>query len=364
MSIIHATAYCGTAVSAFVIYDWLLCLGQEVKFIWGGRSRFTVASVVYAFSRYAIIIQNLMAIVTSFPMSDIVLRGTHHRLRRGRRWWDTVNAFPAFSALRAYALSNRNQWVTTIIFLLALPPVAMYIVSLLSVAPFYGFPLNCSASSSLSPTLAVGIIIDGSTITNLIIFRIAVVLRMSQFMQELLVVGLTWWYSYQSYRISKGISLGKTVSSLLLYNAHHQNHRFLAPLYLFDVISNTASVCHLNIADFHHNFIPLFSSITSIIVCRFMLSLRQFDASIAYATRSGIGSDSPVREHTAGSIVLQFAAQPADSLPPFLSSFAHPIHVDSDLSETDSDLEIIDDGRGPASSNVQGLQRSQADRTT
>ena len=53
-----------------------------------------------------------------------------------------------------------------------------------------------------------------------------VVMRMSQFLQEFLVVGLTWWYSYQSYRISKGVSLGKTVSSLLLYNGK-QSHKSL-----------------------------------------------------------------------------------------------------------------------------------------
>ena len=37
-------------------------------------------------------------------------------------------------------------------------------------------------------------------------------------MGELLVIGITWWYTYQSYRIRKGIDLGRTVSSLLVYN--------------------------------------------------------------------------------------------------------------------------------------------------
>ncbi len=44
------------------------------------------------------------------------------------------------------------------------------------------------------------------------------VTRGSQLAAELLVVGITWWYTYQSYRIRKGINLGKTISSLLLYN--------------------------------------------------------------------------------------------------------------------------------------------------
>ena len=37
-------------------------------------------------------------------------------------------------------------------------------------------------------------------------------------MAELLAIGITWWYTYQSYRIRRGVDLGKTVSSLLLYN--------------------------------------------------------------------------------------------------------------------------------------------------
>ena len=36
-------------------------------------------------------------------------------------------------------------------------------------------------------------------------------------MAELLVVGVTWWYTYQSYRIQKSLKIGSTLGSLLLY---------------------------------------------------------------------------------------------------------------------------------------------------
>ena len=79
----------------------------------------------------------------------------------------------AFSALRAYALSNRNVWLAVMIVILALPPSALFIVSVLNVAgcrysnePYLGkiqciykspsnlpSPLNCTSSTSLmSPT--------------------------------------------------------------------------------------------------------------------------------------------------------------------------------------------------------------------
>ncbi|PIL30105.1 hypothetical protein GSI_07753 [Ganoderma sinense ZZ0214-1] len=176
-------------------------------------------------------------------------------------------------------------------------------------------------SSNLSP---------GFTPGNNICF---VIIRTSQFIQELLVVGLTWWYSYQSYRISKGISLGKTVSSLLLYNGSIY-FLFLAALYIFDVFSQTASVSDTVVVV--NNFATMFfDPITSIILCRFMLSLNELHASISSMTRSGI--DSRQVRQLATSAVLQFAAQPTDSLPSFLASFSYPVHIESVMHDTESD---------------------------
>lgn len=58
------------------------------------------------------------------------------------------------------------------------------------------------------------------------------VTRASQFLAELLVVGITWWYTYQSYRIRQGVELGKTVSSLLLYNGESR-HVFVLPAEIY-----------------------------------------------------------------------------------------------------------------------------------
>ena len=81
-------------------------------------------------------------------------------------------------------------------------------------------------------------------------------------------------------------------------------------------------------------------SLASILVCRFMLSLRQFDASVVSATESGAGSQAP--DHMA-STVLQFGAEPSDTLPSFIASFAHPVHVDKEISEDDSDPSSLGD---------------------
>ncbi|KAI1783113.1 hypothetical protein LXA43DRAFT_1067939 [Ganoderma leucocontextum] len=311
--------------------------------------------------RYALLIQNLLAIATIYPMSDLysfcqvalsaISTITGFLICKADGWTQDAIGIPvtivfsAFSALRAYALSNRNMWLTAIIILLALPPTAMFIARTVN-DEFHNLPspFNCTGSSSLSP--AFSIIYTSVT-------------RGSQFAAELLVVGITWWYTCQSYRIRKGIKLGKTISSLLVYNGlhlfpvrlmphdamisggHSKLHRFLATWYIFDIVLSTASISPevLHADSFVQQF---YDPITSILTCRFMLSLRQFDSSsTAFPTLSVPGSQ--VREHTASADVLQFAAQPSDTLPSFIASFAHPVHVDSALSETDP-AEIFDDG--------------------
>ena len=62
-----------------------------------------------------------------------------------------------------------------------------------------------------------------------------------------------------------------------------------------------------------------------------MLSLRQFDNTVASLASSGLGSQ--LQEHME-STMLQFGAQHSNGLPALIAPFAHPVHVDVLLSET------------------------------
>ena len=105
-------------------------------------------------------------------------------------------------------------------------------------------PLNCASSQSLPPMFSVRWVItrnlrwghanaetvfsSGVLDNEFSYFGVAhrinwsclapIIPRVSQLMAELLVIGITWWYTYQSYRIRGGITFGKTISSLLFYN--------------------------------------------------------------------------------------------------------------------------------------------------
>ena len=75
-------------------------------------------------------------------------------------------------------------------------------------------------------------------------------------------------------------------------------------------------------------------SITSILVCHFILSLRRFDTSAAAPTYNEAGLQS--RGDTHSQSMLQFAAQPSDTLPSFIASFAQPVHTEPLWSDSDS----------------------------
>ena len=70
----HSTFQCSLAVVlALIVYEWLLCIHQEVTFIWNWHSRgVTLSWLVYALSRYAMLIELLLMVASTFPLSDLV----------------------------------------------------------------------------------------------------------------------------------------------------------------------------------------------------------------------------------------------------------------------------------------------------
>ncbi|KAM5545119.1 hypothetical protein V8D89_001230 [Ganoderma adspersum] len=298
---VYRTIYCVYAACVILIYDWILCLDDEVRFVWKSDSGVTGTSLVYLLSRYMLLIQTFLAVVTAYPMSDLL----SNIGMDADRHWDT------FSALRAYALSNRSMILAVLIVLLALPPTVIRIrVEYTVPNALYQDAAPCS---------------------------VTLVTRASQLAAELLVIIITWWYTYQSYRLRKhGIKGAKTISSLLVYNGTIY-FLFLATLYVLDIIFNTATVPD-KVLDADSLLDLFYDPITSILVCHFILSLRRFDTSAAATTYNEARLQS--REHTHSRSVLQFAAQPSDTLPSFIASFAQPVHTESLWSETDSETTV------------------------
>ena len=59
---------------AFVVYDWLTTLDEEIRCFWDFRKgkRQTVATLLYGLSRYTIIAGMVLGVRSGYPLSDMV----------------------------------------------------------------------------------------------------------------------------------------------------------------------------------------------------------------------------------------------------------------------------------------------------
>ena len=64
-----------TYIVALLVFDWVLSSGSEFNLIWMKPQ--TSASVLYAFSRYCILLEWCLGIITISPVSDLVRALSH-----------------------------------------------------------------------------------------------------------------------------------------------------------------------------------------------------------------------------------------------------------------------------------------------
>ncbi|KAI0640907.1 hypothetical protein C8Q79DRAFT_421615 [Trametes meyenii] len=134
------TTCIGCAVSALLVYDWLLTFDREVRLIW--RQPRTGASLLYFCTRYMIIVENMVDNITIYPVSDVVCTAT--------MWTAEVLACLGligpglFSALRVHALMGESRLLSVLVLVLGLIPffvnvIPAYKLKAINLSP----PLGC-----------------------------------------------------------------------------------------------------------------------------------------------------------------------------------------------------------------------------
>ncbi|KAI0640675.1 hypothetical protein C8Q79DRAFT_1014901 [Trametes meyenii] len=108
------------SVKALLLFDYLITLGEEVRLFW--KRKATAATVLYVIVRYWTLavyaLLNLIAVLLSIP--DTRLGDTSTILTPASRVYSA-----AFSALRVFALSQKNWVLSSTVFILSLGPVAV-----------------------------------------------------------------------------------------------------------------------------------------------------------------------------------------------------------------------------------------------
>ncbi|KAH9888009.1 hypothetical protein C8Q73DRAFT_794442 [Cubamyces lactineus] len=231
---------CEVAGVALLAYDYLLTFSGEIQFVWSRK--FSGATVVFVLNRYVTLFSKIVLPISTF-------------------WWPNQTdqrsvvhtvAFvvAAFSALRVYAVWNKDWRIFVLVFAVAIVvPVTnmyQYIQSIPAALPWpiYGVPgAHCFLSrlSIVTHTCAIG--------------------------ADLLVIVLTWIKTYQMKKEASVLGSGAAFSSLILRDG---------TLYFGTML--VLNVTHLIVLQSSDTLdpLPIFVDVfTSILISRFMLNLRE-----------------------------------------------------------------------------------------
>ncbi|PIL32857.1 hypothetical protein GSI_04974 [Ganoderma sinense ZZ0214-1] len=69
LSSLFTTTYCTNTALTILFYDWLLCLDQEIACVWKAGDIFNAGSLVYALSRFPLMLGMIFTTATIFPLS-------------------------------------------------------------------------------------------------------------------------------------------------------------------------------------------------------------------------------------------------------------------------------------------------------
>ncbi|EIW58770.1 uncharacterized protein TRAVEDRAFT_20676 [Trametes versicolor FP-101664 SS1] len=282
---------------ALLLYDYILTFRHEVRFVWGRK--ISGATALFLVNRYFIILPYLLGVVMQFPIQSKACPGIG-------RFVAVLEFLPyiiwaTFSALRAYALSGRTTAIGIVIFILSLVPVGVnaYYFSTFSYINLDA-PLNCNELSDITPQLSK---------------NLTIVSRATLMAADVLVIAVTWANTYGLRKASRDARISTSFSTILLRDGTIYFVVLVAMnavqmmLNAVKVSRGVAFVTHRWISNKHppqpSNMIAqasyvtiLEEPITSILVSRFILNLREVDHRGA---NGGGGSDTLLSSAGTGS---------------------------------------------------------------
>ncbi|KAI0078644.1 hypothetical protein K474DRAFT_1706364 [Panus rudis PR-1116 ss-1] len=268
----QVSSYCVVAALALLIYDQLLTLSREIRLIWG-RKR-TGATIVFLLLRYMTLINRISLAVVSFwwpnqtDKTCVTVLGAV-----GYSFTDHVNScYPpvlieeitlmiayfvlaALSALRIYAIWNKDLRLALLVFIVALgvPGTNLYHFAKSKPAPWPAPFVGCGEDMALTDEqFAIGDcpVLSSPTGSNV----------------DVLVIVFTWIKTIGIKRVASSVNMKASLSTLLLRDGTIYFGTLLA-LHIAHFVTLETNVIW--------NPLPIFiDAITTILITRFILNLR------------------------------------------------------------------------------------------
>lgn len=238
-----------------VLYEYIVTLSQEVSAMWQGK--LTSATLIFFLNRYTTLAWGIFGTLLLFNSIKQSASSYTHLIF----FWGSLNMiwqgiWAAFSALRVYAVSDRNYLLALLALLLGLVPVG---------TNAYTYAMSSPGHATLHTTKTLAV--PGNEVPSAVANKLVIITHVSLISCDILVLAVTW-ASMLRLRRATG-NAGERVAPLLTLLGRDGTLHFLILLFLNCLetglwVTNTSSVVDV-----------LITPLTSIIVSRFLLDLRQ-----------------------------------------------------------------------------------------
>ncbi|KAH9920640.1 uncharacterized protein B0H18DRAFT_1023774 [Fomitopsis serialis] len=262
--------YGAAAVTTFIIYDYLLTLGDEVELVWSLKP--SASSVVYMLSRYPLLFYVIfpwiiytnpgltpslsMCLFTERPCSCTGLSITSDVMAT-----TFVLMVAAFGALRIYAVSGRDWRLVLPALALGLVPAVTnlydYAKSAYEIVELTGGSSACSQVQSLSRHLSK------TSATVVIISRTCAVAS------DMIVIFAICWYSRRHIKLANHLK-NKRPSLMMLMTRDGEHFRMRCLLVIFNALDMALALTK----EYGQSATIFVNPTTSVFLSRSLLNLR------------------------------------------------------------------------------------------
>lgn len=240
-----------TAASAFILYEYVISMNNEVEFVW--KSRPGASSILLLSLRWTLLAQAVMILLPSPSIEECSTRTVIQLVPTLLGLIQTA----VFSALRVFAISDHNRYVFGVVLLLGLTPVVLNTHALIK----HGVPVGyiskrvqdsfvCNPPTPELLTAAIGYAYGG---------------RLPLIISESLVVGLTWAKTYRVFLTGHRLGVASSLTTCLLRDG--------SLYFIIFLIINVASIVLL----MHPTtgpISPVLDIIPPVLTARFIMNLR------------------------------------------------------------------------------------------
>ncbi|KAI0794716.1 hypothetical protein C8Q74DRAFT_1195234 [Fomes fomentarius] len=240
--------------SALTCYEYIITLAGEIEYFWG--SSLTGSTAIFFVNRYLYLSYRCLS--TDCILVIDCVHDSCMQYASAAHATEILCYVPRaiFSALRVFALSGRNRFLTYAVLILSLAPVAL---------DFAGFRW---ATYTIVP-------FSGCENIDLTFCTVNVFSRVSLIVSDILVIAVTWCATFKTSRIARGRGRDghHTLSALLLRDGD-----VLLTMNTLQLVFTTSSVGYLVTKTNTGYIIQLFEPLSVFLVGRFLLSIQQTNA--------------------------------------------------------------------------------------